>query len=249
MLRQHLPWRALVPTRSSRGFTLIELLMVITIISLLIALILPALDQSRQMAKQLRCNANLKQISLAMAVYRNDFADKIVAGRINYDPGATVWHLILGQGNGAGVLRGMEYYPDYWKLRCPEADYSTGTNIYLFNNSSMVQWNFQSPTPGIKGAAAGANGVPSTKWLRLSDYGKPDRVIQLLDTQSPSSWQCTWSSGVRYWAIGTGPNPSRVGDMHNNGTNMLWLDGHTSWLPVNSSFFATNACLDWTTIP
>jgi prepilin-type N-terminal cleavage/methylation domain-containing protein/prepilin-type processing-associated H-X9-DG protein len=233
------------------AFTLLELLVVISIVTVLIALLLPSLEKSRDLAKQLRCNVNLKQISLAMAVYRNDFADKIVAGRINYDPGATIWQYILGQGNGTGVLKGMGYYPDYWVLRCPEADYSTGSNIYLFNNCSMVQWDFRAaPTgPGAKGGPISANNTPGNRWLRLSDYGKPDRVIQLLDTQSPSSWQCAWSSGVRYWATGTGPSPSRVGNMHNNGTNMLWLDGHTSWLEVTSSFFATNASLDWTTIP
>jgi prepilin-type N-terminal cleavage/methylation domain-containing protein/prepilin-type processing-associated H-X9-DG protein len=235
------------------GFTLIELLVVTTIIGVLISLILPSLSKARDKAKELRCAANLKQISTAMALYRADNADRQVAGRINYDPGATTWMHILGQGTGSTntLLRGQFYYQDYWVLRCPMGDYSTGSQIFIFNNCSMVQWNFQTGVgnPGPKGAPIAANNTPGNKWLRLSDYKYPNNVIQLLDTQSPSSWQCAWSSGVRYWATGTGPNPSRVGAWHDRGTNILWLDGRVTWLAVNSSYFVPSSSLDVIDVP
>jgi prepilin-type N-terminal cleavage/methylation domain-containing protein len=61
--------------RRAHAFTLVELLIVIAIIAILAALLLPALTRAKELSRRTACSQNLRQLSLALALYAADNRD------------------------------------------------------------------------------------------------------------------------------------------------------------------------------
>ena len=59
-----------------RGFTLIELLVVIAIIAILAAILFPVFARARENARRTSCVSNVKQFSLALMQYTQDYDER-----------------------------------------------------------------------------------------------------------------------------------------------------------------------------
>lgn len=75
-MKQHTP----ITRKLHHAFTLIELLVVISIISLLIGILLPALAGARKQSRLIACGIALKQLGTAIFAYGADFEDRIPTG-------------------------------------------------------------------------------------------------------------------------------------------------------------------------
>jgi prepilin-type N-terminal cleavage/methylation domain-containing protein len=99
----------------ARGFTLIELLIVVAIVGVLLALMLPAVQHSREAARKTQCANNLKQLGVGMQNYMS-FFDAFPPGYIstvlpNHDDGGPGWAW------GAHILPFIEEMAAYEQLK------------------------------------------------------------------------------------------------------------------------------------
>jgi prepilin-type N-terminal cleavage/methylation domain-containing protein len=74
-----------------KGFTLVELLVVISIIAVLIALLLPALAKAKQLAMQVQCASNLRQLGLGCTEYASSYGGQLPANNYELPFGNIRW--------------------------------------------------------------------------------------------------------------------------------------------------------------
>ena len=109
------------------GFTLIELLVAIAIIGVLIAVLLPAVQSSREAVRRVHCQNQLRQLGLALHNYHDRYT-RFPAGSYVRGP---AFPILSGWGWGAMILPSIEQSALYSQL-----DFSSGTAVG--NNLTLI---------------------------------------------------------------------------------------------------------------
>ena len=232
--------------KTGRGFTLVELLVVIVVISILMALLLPALAGARHSANRLACHNNLHQIGIAIRVYAD-----CNNGRIPFGPKAppvmtatdfypatgvptSLISLMNGQPVGLGLLLKTQLEGQPRSLFCPDSDQPLSADAelakvglrqaqcgYYYRHASVAR---QFDPPGVD--------VLSPDHLELDNLGKnrngmPIRAL-VIDTQFLAS--------VGFAAFGVVPRTHH----EQRWSNVLYADGHAVSLSNSDGRFTVN---------
>jgi prepilin-type N-terminal cleavage/methylation domain-containing protein/prepilin-type processing-associated H-X9-DG protein len=173
--------------RRSDAFTLIELLVVIAIIAILAAILFPVFAQAREKAREASCLSNLKQISLALKMYSQDYDERLFASGNLPAQGDPAWNTRVPDGSNIVRMMGgglswftQPYIKNQQIFTCPS---DTGEN-YWGRSSTGWSWN-----------AAPWWGKPTSYHFRhIFDCGGPDehnRIFANPGPVPPTFWKGT----------------------------------------------------------
>jgi len=210
-----------------RGFTLIELLVVIAIIAILAAILFPVFAKAREKARQASCQSNLKQIGLAIVMYRTDYDGRMpymIRGQ-HWPPGE-----VDDWGNGQPTMSSTGWWT-WWLAVQP---YVKNTQIFECPSEAVpmsrpggcwrpFRW-------GNYGAQYGNRGRP---WNAVKEAEVEDVAGTIIVSDSCGRpFTCYRTANCPHGAWNpdaTVPPGYGWRYRHNDGCNHLYFDGHVKW--------------------
>ena len=197
--------------RTYRAFTLIELLVVIAIIAILAAILFPVFAKAREKARQSSCSSNVKQLSLGLLQYAQDYDERLPA---RYTAATNQWVYVIDP-----------YVKSQQLWVCP----STRATSYGFQEIYLFWRNIAeigSPAETVMVCDTGPV-------LPTNNY---DWEIDAPSTfGNPPAPPADEVNGLP--VAGDTQYRARPHPVHNDGCNVGWVDGHVKWARTTSLFY------------
>lgn len=222
----------------TRAFTLIELLVVIAIIAILMAILMPALSRVKNQAKGTVCIQNLRTMTLAWIMYKDDNDDELVKGTTGESNGSwvlnpsgnTIEDKKVALRNGA-LFQYVSNTVDVYS--CPADERKKNPQIYAFRSYSI---------------AGGMNGVSqSGAWeiiphIKYSEIKRPASKYVFLEEADPRGYNN--GSWVMYPKTQRWVDPFAIWHSRSRST-LGWADGSAEmhrWLSQSVIDWCKQAC-------
>jgi prepilin-type N-terminal cleavage/methylation domain-containing protein/prepilin-type processing-associated H-X9-DG protein len=197
---------------TKRGFTLIELLVVIAIIAILAAILFPVFARAREKARTASCLNNVKQLTLGIMMYAQDY-DETYPAAYNYAPvAATTW-----------INPIMPYVKNEQVLKCPSARdlNGYGVNEYVCRLSATARVSLgevKRPANVFLLMDSGSYYCSRHRTEYLYCY-LPGTACGRADSGSSPKNIAASADALYDWQVGR----------HNVGLNIGYCDGHSKW--------------------
>ena len=210
--------------REKGGFTLVELLVVITIITLLAALLLPVLGRSKQSAQSAKCGNNLRQFAQSAEMYWDDYNGETFAyGGIGTNNGDIYWFGWIGSGpeetRPFDPTQGALYpYMGAGVDFCPSFDYSSS------------QYKLKASVPTCDYGYNAALGSLGETPVNMKDIGRPSALALLADSAQVNTFEApasvTHPMFEEWYYINQDASEPNGQFRHDQCANTVFCDGH-----------------------
>jgi prepilin-type N-terminal cleavage/methylation domain-containing protein/prepilin-type processing-associated H-X9-DG protein len=235
-------------TQARKAFTLIELLVVIAIIAILAAILFPVFAQAREKARAASCLSNTKQISLAYAMYNQDYDEGFPATVSERQAPAAVPDTAVDRAPYSYKVLLQPYIKSDQVFKCPSAPpYTTLGAGNWYPTDYGCHLNEALIAPASTNHAADYAG---TGTIDLRDFGF-NQATPLAAIGFPAQFILCADAGRSDGTPSRGglyPQPfafdvasqARFLARHQGGGNIAYSDGHSKWKRPEQTWHSYN---------